>query len=117
MRFHLAIAAAILFPALVASGGAGAFETTSIGGTNPDGSAKFQDPGNADPMASLATSSSSLSTGFGNFSVGAGTGQDRNDRTNWLSSPGSPGFGFTGSQSTSADPASPFNTPILRERN
>jgi hypothetical protein len=44
MRIHSAIAGAAFILTIVASSGAYAFETTSIGGTNADGSAQFQDP-------------------------------------------------------------------------
>jgi hypothetical protein len=94
---------------------ANAFETTSIGGVNADGSAKYQDP---DELG--AATSSTTSSPFGNFNFSAGTAADtgaNSATTNWLNGPGSPGFGFTGSQATSAEPASPFNTPILRDRN
>lgn len=114
MPFHRAVAAAIFFSALLVPA-ANAFETTSIGGVNPDGSAKYQDP---DELG--AATSQSTSSPFGNFNFSAGTPSNTDPNsatTNWLNGPGSPGFGFTGSQSTSAEPASPFNTPILRDRN
>ncbi|HVZ03863.1 hypothetical protein [Hyphomicrobium sp.] len=44
MRIHHYIAGAAFAAAIAVSGGALAFETTSLGGTNPDGSAQFQDP-------------------------------------------------------------------------
>ncbi len=115
MQFLRAIAAAAFFSALLVSAGANAFETTSIGGTNADGSAKYQDP---DETGGLPAPSGSSPFGNFNFQVG-GTADASSDSatTNWLNGPGSPGFGFSGSQSTSAEPASPFNTPILRERN
>ncbi|MFA5956453.1 hypothetical protein [Hyphomicrobium sp.] len=117
MQFHRAITAAALFSALVASSSANAFETTSIGGTNADGSAKYQDQDELG--AAMAPSTSASTSPFGNFNFSAGAVPDSPDSatTNWLNGPGSPGFGFTGSQSSSAGPASPFNTPILRERN
>ncbi len=120
MPFYRAITAAVLLSALFAANGADAFETTSIGGTNADGSAKFQDPDEFGAALSPSTSStSSTSSPFSNFNFSAGPAPDNSNSatTNWLNGPGSPGFGFTGSQSTSAEPASPFNTPILRERN
>ncbi len=107
--------AAALFSALVVSSSANAFETTSIGGTNADGSAKYQDQDELG--AAMAPSTSTSPFGNFNFSAGAVPDSSGSATTNWLNGPGSPGFGFTGSQSTSADPASPFNTPILRERN
>ncbi len=117
MQFHRAMAAAGLFSALVVSSGANAFETISIGGTNADGSAKYQ--AQDELGAAMAPSTSTSNSPFGNFNFSAGAAPDSTNSTttNWLNGPGSPGFGFTGSQSTSADPASPFNTPILRERN
>ncbi len=115
MQFHRAIVATVFFSALLVSTAADAFETTSIGGTNADGSAKYKDP---DEMSAAATPASSSPFGNFNFSVGSGANANSdNATTNWLNGPGSPGFGFTGSESTSAAPASPFNTPILRERN
>jgi hypothetical protein len=110
--YRAIIAAAFISAALVS--GARAFETTSIGGVNADGSAKYQEP---DELGSLQTPSSSP---FGNFNFSAGTTSDTGASSatpRWLNEPGSRGFGFTGSQSTSAEPASPFNTPILRDRN
>ena len=119
MQFDRAIAAATLILALLVSSGANAFETTSVGGVNADGSAKYQDPDELG--AALAPSTSATSSPFGNFNFSAGSTADTSDRstTNWLNGPGSPGFGFSGSgsQSSSAEPPSPFNTPILRERN
>src|SRR6185437_613901 len=44
MRIHSAIAGAVFVLTIVASSGVYAFEKTSIGGTNADGSAQFQDP-------------------------------------------------------------------------
>jgi hypothetical protein len=116
MQFHRAIAAAALISALLVSNGASAFETTSIGGTNADGSAKYQDP---DELGAATAPPSNSSSPLGNFNFSAGVAPNNGDdaTTNWLNGPGSPGFGFTGSQSTSAAPASPFNTPILRDRN
>jgi hypothetical protein len=98
----------------LASGGAYAFETTSIGGTNADGSAKYQDPDEVSAAAAPAASSP-----FGNFSVQTGSDADASSSssTNWLSGPAGSGFGFSGSQSSSTQPATPFNTPLLRERN
>lgn len=117
MQFHRAMAAAALFSALLVSSGANAFETTSIGGVNADGSAKYQQQDELG--AALAPSTSTSSSPFGNFNFSAGSTADDSGSatTQWLNGPGSPGFGFTGSQSTSAAPPSPFNTPILRERN
>jgi hypothetical protein len=114
MRFHGAVAAAVLLAAITVSVGASAFETTSIGGTNADGSAKYQDPDETGGVPMPSTSSP-----FGNFNFQAGTsanstGADRS--TNWLNGPGS-SLGFTGSGSSSTEAASPFNTPLLRERN
>jgi hypothetical protein len=118
MPFYRAITAAVLLSALLANG-ASAFETTSIGGANADGSAKFQAPDELGAALSPSTSTATTSSPLSNFNFSAGAAPDNSNSstTNWLNGPGSPGFGFTGSQSTSAEPASPFNTPILRERN
>jgi hypothetical protein len=117
MPFLRAIAAAALFSAAFGSA-AVAFETTSIGGTNADGSAKFQDP---DELGGLTSDTPSSPFGNFNFSVGSAADRSANSATtNWLNNnaPGTGGFGFSGSsQSSSAEPASPFNTPILRDRN
>lgn len=117
MQFHRSIATAVFATALLAASGASAFETTSIGGAPGSGTANYKDPDELG--AALSPSTSSSSSPFGNFNFSAGVTPDNSDTatTNWLNGPGSPGFGFTGSQSTSAEPASPFNTPILRERN
>ncbi len=114
MRFYRAIAAAALSSALLVPGGASAFETTSIGGTNADGSAKYQDP---DELGAATAPASSSPFGNFNFQVGTSPGDSNSPATNWLNGPGSSGLGFTGSQSSSVEPASPFNTPLLRERN
>ncbi len=109
-----ALMSALLVSALLATTGANAFETTSIGGKNADGSAQYQDPDELG--AALAPSSMSP---FGDFNFSAGSAPDNSNSAGarWLNGPGSSAFGFTGSQSSSAEPASPFNTPILRERN
>ena len=44
MRIQCLIASAAFAAVIGLSGSAFAFETTSMGGTNPDGSAQFQDP-------------------------------------------------------------------------
>jgi hypothetical protein len=44
MRIHHAVASAAFALAIVTASAAFAFETTSVGGQNADGSAKFQDP-------------------------------------------------------------------------
>lgn len=119
MQFHRAIAAVSLLSALLVSGGANAFETTSIGGVNADGSAKYQDPDELGSALSPSTGSGTSSSSFGNFNFSAGAAPSNSDSatTNWLNGPASPGFGFSGSQSTSSEPSSPFNTPLLRDRN
>jgi hypothetical protein len=116
MQFHRAIGVVALLSALLVSGSANAFETTSIGGANADGSAKYADP----DELSAATAPEKSSSPFGNFNfqVGSGADADSGGGTNWLNSPGTSGFGFSGSQDSSTSEAvSPFNTPILRERN
>ncbi len=115
MRFHQAIAAAAFLSLITASAGVRAFETTSIGGANADGSAKYQDP---DETGGVPTPSSSSPFSNFNFQVGSGSdSSDGNRSTNWLNGAGS-SLGFTGSgSSSSTEAASPFNTPLLRERN
>lgn len=114
MRLHRAIAAAAFLSVMGASVSAWAFETTSIGGTNADGSAKYQDP---DETGGVPTPSTSSPFGNFNFQVGSSANSDNtNPSTNWLNGPGS-SLGFTGSQNSSTEPATPFNTPLLRERN
>jgi len=100
MRFHRAIFGAAILAAVLTSGGAQAFETTSIGGTNPDGSAKFQDPDDQQTSALLG----------GSVQVQQGYSQQGG---------ASPFFGWGGSQlsSSSQEPSTPFNNPILRQRN
>ncbi|CCB66408.1 MULTISPECIES: hypothetical protein [unclassified Hyphomicrobium] len=117
MLFHRSIAAAVFATALLVTSGANAFETTSIGGAPGSGTANYKDPDELG--AALSPSTSSSSSPFSNFNFSVGQAPDNADgaRTNWLNGPGSPNFGFTGSQSTSVEPASPFNTPILRDRN
>ena len=116
MRLHRAIAAAAFLSVMGVSVSAWAFETTSIGGTNADGSAKYQDPDETGGVPMPSSSSSPL----GNFNFQVGTtadSPDGNRSTNWLNGPGS-SLGFTGSGgSSSTEPATPFNTPLLRERN
>jgi len=106
MRFDRGIAAAVFLSMILTAAGAQAFETTSIGGTNADGSARYQDPDEASallsPFGSGSTQSSTDTTTNWRGSIGAGSG---------------PGFGFTSSQNSSSEPSSPFNTPLLRERN
>jgi hypothetical protein len=53
MRNHRLIASAAFAAAMAIASASYAFETTSIGGTNPDGSAKFQDPDQQDLNKSL----------------------------------------------------------------
>lgn len=117
MQFHRSIAAAVFATALMAMSGANAFETTSIGGAPGSGTANYKDPDELGAALSPSTSSSSSPFGNFNFSAGAAPDTSNSATTNWLNGPGSRGFGFTGSESTSAEPASPFNTPILRDRN
>ncbi len=108
MRFDRGIAAAVFLSTILISAGAQAFETTSIGGTNADGSARYQDPDEASallsPFGSGTTQSSTDTTSNWRGSIGAGVGSG-------------PAFGFTSSQNSSSEPASGFNNPLLRERN
>ncbi|WP_045835413.1 hypothetical protein [Hyphomicrobium sp. 99] len=101
MRFDRGIAAAVFLSMTLISAGAQAFETTSIGGTNADGSARYQDPDEA----------SALLSPFGSGQTSSSTGTD------WKSPIGSSGFNFSASQNTSTEPSTPFNNPLLRERN
>jgi hypothetical protein len=48
MRIHRLIASAAFAAVLTVAGASYAFETTSIGGTNPDGSANFKAPDEQD---------------------------------------------------------------------
>jgi hypothetical protein len=103
MRFDRGIAAAVFLSMILTSAAAQAFETTSIGGTNADGSAHYQDPDEASGLLSQ---------------FGAGTTQSSTESTqSWTSPIGSSGLGFSASQSSSAEPSTPFNNPLLRERN
>ncbi|HET6389326.1 hypothetical protein [Hyphomicrobium sp.] len=100
MRFNRGIAVAAALSAISISAGAHAFETTSIGGTNSDGSMRYQD---LDEAAALLSGSAASTTG--------------SDQS-WKTPLGSTGFNFSASQkSTSSEPSTPFNTPLLRERN
>lgn len=103
MRFDRGIAAAVFLSMILTSAGAQAFEMTSIGGTNADGSARYQDPDEASallsPFGASATQSSTES------------GQS------WTTPIGSSGFGFSASQNSSAEPSTPFNNSLLRQRN
>jgi hypothetical protein len=98
MRFDQVIVGAAFFAAIIASSGAGAFETNQIGGTNPDGSAHFQDPEEQKLPAPLG-STQTTQQGSG-FSEG-------------MQSPAT-GWSFTQSPS-SIEPKSGFNEPLLRE--
>lgn len=53
MRLHQVIAGAAFMAAIAVSGPAGAFETTTINGTNSDGSAKYQDPDDKSAQSQL----------------------------------------------------------------
>ncbi|CAA2142144.1 hypothetical protein [Hyphomicrobium sp. ghe19] len=108
MRFDRGIAAAVFLSMILSAAGAQAFETTSIGGTNADGSARYQDPDEASallsPFGSGSTQSSTDTSSNWRGSLGAGVGSGS-------------AFGFTSSQNSSNEPSTPFNTPLLRERN
>ena len=104
MRFDRGIAAAVLVSMISISAGAHAFEMTSIGGTNPDGSARYQDLDEA----------SALLSPYGSGDTSSGTGTDQS----WKTPLGPTGVSFSSSQkSSSAEPSTPFNNPILRQRN
>ncbi len=100
MRFHRAIAAAAFLSLVTMSAGARAFEATSIGGANADGSAKYQDPDETGGVPQPSSSSSPL--GNFNFQVGSGANNSDGDHsTNWMNGPGGPNLGFTGSGNSS----------------
>jgi hypothetical protein len=99
MRFHRIIAAAAFGAAVLIGGEAGAFEMTQIGGTNADGSAKYQDPDEQQLTGPL------------------GSTQYQQDSDSTKSSQNT-GFQWSMQQSQSAiGPASGFNNPLLRDRN
>ena len=108
MRFDRGIAAAVFLSMLLSAAGAQAFETTSIGGTNPDGSARYQDLDEASallsPFGAGSTQSSTDPSSNWRGSLGAGVGSGS-------------AFNFSSSQNSSNEPSTPFNTPLLRERN
>lgn len=108
MRFDRGIAAAVFLSMILTAAGAQAFETTSIGGTNADGSARYQASDEASallsPFGSGSTQSSTDTSSNWKGSIGAGVGSGS-------------AFGFTSSQNSSSEPSTPFNTPLLRERN
>lgn len=104
MRFDRGIAATVLLSMISISAGAHAFEMTSIGGTNPDGSPRYQDLDEA----------SALLSPFGSGEAASNTSADKS----WKTPLGSTGFNFSSSQkSSSTEPSTPFNNPLLRERN
>lgn len=110
MRFDRGLTAAVFLSSILISAGAQAFETTSIGGTNADGSMRYQYPDEASALLSPSGS-------------GSGSTQSSTDTTsNWRGSAGAgvgsgSSLGFTSSQNSTSEPSSPFNTPLLRERN
>ena len=99
MSFHRLIAVAMFGAAVSIAGSAGAFEQTQIGGTNPDGSAKFQDPDQQQIPGLLGSTQYQQGT-------------DSTKPTDNL------GFQWSMQQSPGAvGPSSGFNNPLLRERN
>jgi hypothetical protein len=91
MRIHHLIAGAAFAAAIAASGAAYAFETTSLGATNPDGSAQFQDPDEQqlkDPLAGLQ---------FGVTSSGGNDTAEDSTRPPWEIKPPPPSQSFYGS--------------------
>src|SRR5262245_37714135 len=99
MRLHQLIAAATFGAAVMIGGAAGAFETTQIGGTNPDGTAKFQDPDEQQIPGLLGSSQ------YQQGSEATKPADNLGFQWSMQQSPGSTG------------PASGFNNPLLRERN
>ena len=98
MRFDRIIVGAAFSFAIIASTSAIAFETTQIGGTNPDGSAHFQDPDEQKLPAPLGSTQ---------------TTQQGSGLNEGAQSPAT-GWSFTQSPS-SIEPKSGFNEPLLRE--
>ena len=91
MRIHHLIASAAFAAAIAASGAAYAFETTSLGGANPDGSAQFQDPDQQQlkgPLDGLQ---------FGVTSGGSNSNSADDSRPPWEIKPPPPSQNFTGS--------------------
>jgi hypothetical protein len=91
MRIHHLIASAAFAAAIAISGAAYAFESTSLGGSNPDGSAQFQDPDEQPlkgPLGSLQ---------FGVTSSGAESNTADDSRPPWEIKPPPPSQSFTGS--------------------
>jgi hypothetical protein len=91
MRIHHLIASAAFAAAIAASGAAYAFESSSLGGTNPDGSAQFQDPDEQPlkgPLGGLQ---------FGVTSSGADSSSTDDSRPPWELKPPPPSQSFTDS--------------------
>lgn len=84
MRIHRLIASAAFAVAIATSGASYAFETTSVGGTNPDGSAQFQDPDQQDLNKALG------GIQFGVSANGNETQADASDRPPWELKPTTP---------------------------
>jgi hypothetical protein len=84
MRIHRLIASAAFAAAISLSGSAFAFETTSIGGTNPDGSAQFQDSTEELTKGSLG------GLQFGVTSHGSDSSDDDSTRPPWEIRPPAP---------------------------
>jgi hypothetical protein len=105
MRIHKAIICGAFTLAIFSASGANAFETTSVGGTNPDGTAKYQDIDDMQTSSMLGGTQvqPGVSTGFSQ------TPQQQPGAFSW-SVEKSPGSSFT-------QPASGFNDPTLRDRN
>jgi hypothetical protein len=91
MRIHGLIASVAFTAALAVSGAAYAFETTSVGNTNPGGSAQFQDPDEQalkGPLGGIQ---------FGVTSNGNDSAADDSARPPWEIKPPPPSQGFFGS--------------------
>lgn len=101
MRIYKAIVCGAFTLAIFAAGGANAFEMTSVGGTNPDGTAKYQDPDEMQASSML---------GGTQVQPGAGFSQTPQPGAFSWSVDKSPGSSFS-------QPASGFTDPTLRDRN
>jgi len=99
MRFGRIIIGAAFSFAIIASTGASAFEKTQMGGTNPDGSAHYQDPDEQQLPSPL---------GGTQFQQGSETSPSSQNQTfQWSMTPGS---------GSATEAKSGFNEPLLRER-
>jgi hypothetical protein len=103
MRIHRFIAGAAFAAAVAFSGASYAFETTSIGGTNPDGTAQFQDPDSQD----LKNSFGGLE--FGVIGKSSGDDVDTSARPPWELKPTPPSRSFYSSPMSGSSMFRPGN--------